>query len=445
LRRLCALLVIAAVSFVCGFCPEVSLGADPYLDAEANQWAENIQKQDFFVPYNRATTRATQIELFVEQSCRAQEIALWFATEQGRIAIQLRDPTGLPLLAWQGTRGEQRLTEMLASGKYVLSIEPIDKTNEKAEVRGVIGIKGWATGGCEVDSNRVIEQQADPPRYWWPYLLVKARSLVANAPATTRPGALLVLPNNPGFPSEDLALLRADANCELGSALETADALDAAVLIPLFPRPWRFNLQALTRESLKEDLVPRFNRIDRQLIAMIDDAAAKLAAMDRPVWPRVLMAGFSASGAFANRFAMLHPDRVLAAAAGSPGGWPIAPVSDDQGEKLRYPVGIADVAKLARETINPDVLRSVRFFIFLGKNDTNDSVPFADSFAPADAELINRRFGATLQERWEPAQRLYQAAGLNAQFKEYPDAAHEFTTAMWNDDTDLFRKALAAP
>ena len=237
--------------------------------------------------------------------------------------------------------------------------------------------------------------------------------------------------------------MRADANCELGSVLETADALDAAVLIPQFPRPWRFDLQALTREGLKEELVPRFNRIDRQLIAMIDDASAKLATMDRPVRPRVLMAGFSASGSFTNRFAMLHPDRVLAAAVGLPDGWPIAPVTDDQGEKLRYPVGIADVGKLAGETINPDVLRSVRFFIFIGKDDTNDSVPFADSFAPADAELINRRFGETLQKRWEPA--LYQTAGLNAQFKEYPDTEHEFTTAMWNDITDLFRKALAAP
>ena len=55
--------------------------------------------------------------------------------------------------------------------------------------------------------------------------------------------------------------------------------------------------------------MPRFRRIDRQLIAMIDDASAKLAAMDRPVQSRVLMAGFSASGMFTNRFGMLHPDR----------------------------------------------------------------------------------------------------------------------------------------
>ena len=69
-------------------------------------------------------------------------------------------------------------------------------------------------------------------------------------------GPLLVLPNNPGYPSEDLALLRAAATCELRNALKTANDLDAAVLVPLFPRPWRFNLQALTRESLKRSWCP---------------------------------------------------------------------------------------------------------------------------------------------------------------------------------------------
>ncbi|HML49272.1 MAG TPA: hypothetical protein PKE04_21240, partial [Clostridia bacterium] len=51
----------------------------------------------------------------------------------------------------------------------------------------------------------------------------------------------------------------------------------------------------------------------------------------------------------ANRFALLHPDRVRAAAIGSPGGWPVAPVAQAEGNDLPYPIGIADVAQLTGE------------------------------------------------------------------------------------------------
>lgn len=96
-------------------------------------------------------------------------------------------------------------------------------------------------------------------------------------------------------------------------------------------------------------------------VASLDDAthgAIRLAIRARllllaagvskhPVQPRVLMAGFSAPGVFTNRFAVLHPERVFAAAVGGPDGWPIAPVRADQGEMLPYPVGIADIEELS--------------------------------------------------------------------------------------------------
>ncbi len=127
-------------------------------------------------------------------------------------------------------------------------------------------------------------------------------------------------------------------------------------------------LQALARASLDENLGPRFKRVDLQLIAMIDAAREKLAAELPelpPVRSRVLMTGFSASGAFTNRFDMLHPQRVLAAAAGSPGGWPIAPVRVDQGDHLSYPVGIDDVEVLTGQPIDLAALRDVRFCSYL--------------------------------------------------------------------------------
>jgi dienelactone hydrolase len=159
---------------------------------------------------------------------------------------------------------------------------------------------------------------------------------------------LVVAPNNTEKPDEDIESVTAKATCSLTdsgdiNALELADSLGTPVLMPLFPRPPNLYLQALTRASLKQKVESSFKRVDLQLIAMIDAARAELATKGLTIQSRVLIAGFSAAGMFTNRFAVLHPKRVLAAAVGSPGGWPIAPVAVYRGAKLRYPIGIADV------------------------------------------------------------------------------------------------------
>src|SRR5438105_14647428 len=138
---------------------------------------------------------------------------------------------------------------------------------------------------------------------------------------------------------------------------------------------------------------------------MLEDAASALAGQGTNVSRRILIPGLSASGSFASRFAMLHPDRVLAVAAGSPGGWPIVPVAKDGGSALPYPVGIDDLKSLAGTTPALSSLRRVAWFFFLGDRDTNDSVPYRDSFSKADESLISQRFGSSPVTRWKEAER----------------------------------------
>ena len=107
------------------------------------------------------------------------------------------------------------------------------------------------------------------------------------------------------------------------------------------------------------------------------------------------MMGFSASGQFTNRFAILHPERIRAAAAGSPGGWPLAPVSSWQGETLDYHVGIADVASLTGGQLDMAAVRAAPLLLYMGDADTNDSVPFSDGYDDDQRELVNRLFGTT--------------------------------------------------
>ena len=445
--------------------PDASLAStagEMRLAQEANRISADLGQQKFLVPYVVTPDGPKKFELSVAPYVE-HVISLWFATEQGTIVIELFDPDGQLLASWREPRGEWKFEQKLAPGKsgtYLISVQAIDG----ARVHGVIGVKGPIVERCPIDNARMIDQPADPPHYWWPYLLIRPLRLAADTPVPMHPGALLVMPNNTGFESEDGALLRASAICELRFGESTgpvtiADSLGAPLLVPLFPRPERLYLQALTRASLRKNVKLKFNRVDKQLIAMIDDARAKLTAMDGPpVQERVLMVGFSASGVFTNRFAVLHPERVLAAAVGGPGGWPLAPVRSDHGVALPYPVGVADLDSedLGGKPVDLAALKRVRFLFLLGTADTNDSVPCTDSFSDSEARLINRLYGTVgfrcgedaepVVKRWWPARRLYHAAGLDAHFRLYPDVRHEMgmTPAMWNDVLDMFRGAPGA-
>jgi len=295
----------------------------------------------------------------------------------------------------------------------------------------VLGMKGPVLRRCDV---RVEEHPAAPAKgFHWPYLVYE--------PKVRRSRHLLVVPINTGFVTEDVELLRVAGSCEVARQTRLAERLGARLLVPLFPRPAapgeaeNLYLHALTRASL-ETAVEAVRRVDLQLLAMIDDTRGDLD-------PRVFLWGFSASGSFVNRFAMLHPERVAAVACGSPGGWPLAPVAEVDGEPLPYPVGLAGVAERVGKPVDRAALRRVAWFFFLGAEDLNDAVPHRDSFSEADERLVFRRFGKTPPARWKPAERLYRKAGLDARFRLYRGAAHSVTPEMYEDIAAFFETVAA--
>jgi dienelactone hydrolase len=219
--------------------------------------------------------------------------------------------------------------------------------------------------------------------------------------------------------------------------------LKTAVLMPVFPRPesdWRTYTHALDRDTMLGK-GKAYARTDLQLIAMIDDARQRIRKAGVRFDRKVLITGFSASGMFANRFTLLHPDRVRAAAVGSPGGWPMAPVADYRGKALRYPIGTADIRAVAARKLDRKALRKIPIFIFMGDADDNDSVPFGDSYDDEDRALILPLLGKSPVERWSVAKTLYEQAGLNAEFKLYPGVKHTVTREMLNDIRAFFDRS----
>lgn len=125
---------------------------------------------------------------------------------------------------------------------------------------------------------------------------------------------ILVQPNNSGTNSDNPEVHRRDAWMTGFERYKIANDLGVVLLVPAFIRPGQDShiyTHALDRNSI---IIERtdIKRIDLQLIAMIDYARITLAdngiQTDEKIFIRI-----SASGMFANRFTILHPERVKAA------------------------------------------------------------------------------------------------------------------------------------
>jgi pimeloyl-ACP methyl ester carboxylesterase len=292
-------------------------------------------------------------------------------------------------------------------------------------------------------SPEIVKIEAQPAkRFAYPYYLYVPKAVGEKAEDGKKTQTILVIPNNAGKTSDDFNVHEEDVKRKSRRNAEIADRLGVALLMPVFPRPqtdWKIYTHALDRDAMITGK-KEYARFDLQLVAMIDDARARLAAEKLKFDERVLMLGWSASAMFANRFTFLHPKRVKAVAVGSPGGWAIAPVASFKEKTLRYPIGINDFKTISGKKLDLKNLRKVPLFVFLGGSDDNDSVVFRDSYEKEDEELIFELFGKTPVERWEISKKLYQDNKLNAEFRLYPNVKHSITKEMFDDIFAFFSK-----
>ncbi|MBK8479355.1 MAG: hypothetical protein IPL39_24665 [Opitutaceae bacterium] len=348
------------------------------------------------------------------------EVVFWVEADRV-VNFRLLAADGRALAEWSSGRGEWTGALQLPAGAYRVKIAAAGKTTGAA----YFGLKGSALPDIPLDTARWQEMPAVPTAgYRWPFLL--------RVPAVVRAPFILVAPNNTGFATADLEILRADAANQGRSDGELAEALGCPLLIPLFPRPPQgernLYLHALSREAL---VAPQeeWRRVDLQLLAMIDAAREVLAQRGTKVDSRVLLWGFSASGDFAQRVAILHPERVRAVAAGG-FSWPLAPQAKEGGTVLPYPIGVGDLDGFGAAQPSAEALQAVRWLLFRGEKDDNEPLDYPECFSPEHAVLVRSRFGVTAAERWERATALYTAAGLNAEFVLEPDAGHLVTAGM---------------
>ncbi len=282
---------------------------------------------------------------------------------------------------------------------------------------------------------------ANPQRgFSWPYYL-RTPNVVKE------PAILLVEPNNTGTVNDDWAVHDLAAKNEALAWGARMDELGCPYLIPTFPRPAAHSevyTQALDRNTILTRL-SGLVRLDLQLLAMIDDARERLAAKNINVDAKVFMMGYSASGQFASRFVMLHPDRIKAASFGSPMFGPIAPVARWSGQTLPYHIGIADLEQLVGRKFDVETFKQVPLQVYVGDMDTN-IVPWYVPSSDSDSALVEAAFGGDGPEdfwRWANFEAAYASVQSSCQFVVFPGEAHQWPE--WSFLKEFFERNRTTP
>jgi hypothetical protein len=315
---------------------------------------------------------------------RTMTLIRYNETPGTRVVVYLNLPDGTPVL---------RDTEGINLGSYGFVF--------------YVNIGNGTTLKIPADSKRGFE---------WPYYLYVPT-------AVKLPTMLLVEPNNSGNPQKDPSdddKLAADL---VDNQKYRADDLGSPFLVPTFPRPRAHvdvDTQSLTRNALTTSL-PGLVRLDLQLLAMIDDARARLAASGINVGPKVWMIGFSASGDFTTNFSLLHPDRIQAESAG--GGGTTPPVSTWKGKTLPFPAGIADLKELVGQPFDTAAYSKVPVQIYMGDEDIATQQQ-EEYISPDQYTLLTLEVFGELQTRYPALEAAFNSIGSDCQFIIFPGMRH---------------------
>lgn len=227
-----------------------------------------------------------------------------------------------------------------------------------------------------------------------------------------------------------------------GVAVYVAKKMQIPLLIPIFPRSqtnWTVYTHALDRDAFlsKGDSI---ERLDIQLLAMIEDAREQLAQQGYSLKDKFFMTGFSASGTFANRMSLLHPEKIQAVATGGINAIAILPVAKLQGKTLNYPLGTADIKKVTGKAVNLEAFKALPKLLYMGALDDNDAAAFDDGYSAEERALVYGLMGKQMiPQRWAFMEQQYKKAGIQAEFRTYPGIGHGTDLKILDDLVAYFK------
>lgn len=282
-------------------------------------------------------------------------------------------------------------------------------------------------------------------------------------PDDTRPLLVRCSPYRGESSDQEERLDSGRSDIEDGQGRVLADELGTPALVALLPsRPDDESFGNLDNNSLQVS-DPPFERLDQQLLAMIEDARDRLADEPYEIADEIHMDGFSANGEFIEQFTMLHPDRVNAISTGGNGAITIPKteladdfptIDDPDTDSLPWPVGVADLDELVEDEFNEDEWMNVGQFRYIGAEDQWDPDEHDhpqeyqhsqrySGLGEERQEILLDIFGwEQVDERFETSQAIYEAIGTPTEFNIYEGVGHETTEEILTDIVDFHRDKL---
>ena len=229
--------------------------------------------------------------------------------------------------------------------------------------------------------------------------------------------------------------------------------LQMPVMIPLIPRMQGYYTQALGSKvwhndvsglianqerrrpenvlSFAEirDIKEQCRDIPNQVACMITEAKNFLRSLGYQIDEKIIAEGYSAGSRFANCFTALYPNLVKACICGGNSGLGILPITEYQGQQLKYPLGVADVPAFDFEAF-----RQIPQLYYIGTEDYNDPAMldttyqqdgrlqprYKENFTQEEIEQIYTLLGENPQVRFNNNEALYSELGINATFRRFP-------------------------
>jgi hypothetical protein len=181
-----------------------------------------------------------------------------------------------------------------------------------------------------------------------------------------------------------------------------ADKYRYILLVPVVPRSGQFYPVAFDLASFRGATDPFYQRPDLKVNLMIDQFISDLRTEGYNVHGKVFIEGKSAGGMFAQRYTLLHPERVWAivAGAGHCGGAITLPESFCNSTPMDYAVGVNDFSSLVGYEFDRSTYMQVPQFIYIGEYDTEHTTVTPDHIggfwtSQDQVDFLNDHFGDT--------------------------------------------------
>ncbi|MGN0961548.1 MAG: hypothetical protein ACI4PF_05060 [Christensenellales bacterium] len=229
-------------------------------------------------------------------------------------------------------------------------------------------------------------------------------------------------------------------------SLMNGSANKSPILVPILPtngidsRPY---FQQLSHECFDENLPKEKQRIDLQLVSAIEDAKNKIFELtSKKLDDKIFMHGYSASGVFAQRFALAQPEIIGGLCIGGAIGSIPMPMSEYNGVQLDYPAGTNNYEQIFGKPFNAEAYKQIKFRYYVAEREAErlsqsrvkeDGTPapmhdmsYMDRSMPSEVgHSLRTAFGVDMNERCRNQLFQYKQLGFDVSANHpYKDIKH---------------------